>query len=246
MECLDIGAKPAPAWSVREVEAVCRRYGIAVGLVVRDYPFSFVWGYLRSKLIVSAGLLNALTKEELIAVLEHEAAHHARRNDLLKWALTICHCPTPAFPLPASLYLWLNEEIKMVCDEVAARRSASPCDLTGAPARIKRLTQAMCARASQPDGPGFFADCRESFERRVTRDRSPEDATLGPRAESLSRSYMRIAFAGIAPFTSVPYDGFFIAPLAIHQAVESVSRIFHRRFRHAVTGAAIFLIEISH
>jgi Zn-dependent protease with chaperone function len=49
-----------------------------------------VWGYFRSKLIVSTGLLNALTKEELIAVLEHEAAHHARRDNLLKWALTIC------------------------------------------------------------------------------------------------------------------------------------------------------------
>ena len=62
VECLEIGAKPAPPESVREVEAVCRRYGIAVGLVVSDYPFSFIWGYLRSKLIVSTGLLNALTK----------------------------------------------------------------------------------------------------------------------------------------------------------------------------------------
>jgi hypothetical protein len=29
MECLEIGAKPAPPESAREVETVCRRYGIA-------------------------------------------------------------------------------------------------------------------------------------------------------------------------------------------------------------------------
>ncbi len=132
VECLDVGAKPAPTESAREFEAICRRYGIAVGLVVRDYPFSFAWGYLRSKLIVSAGLLNALTKEELIAILEHEAAHHARRDNLLKWMLTICRYATPAFPLTARLFRWLNEQIEMVCDEVAVRRSASPGDLAGA------------------------------------------------------------------------------------------------------------------
>jgi Zn-dependent protease with chaperone function len=43
-------------------------------LAVNNYPFSFVWGYFRSKLVVSTGLLNALTKEELVVVLEHEAA----------------------------------------------------------------------------------------------------------------------------------------------------------------------------
>jgi hypothetical protein len=35
----------------------------------------------------------------LIAVLEHEATHHARQDNLLKWALTICRYATPAFPL---------------------------------------------------------------------------------------------------------------------------------------------------
>ena len=110
--------------------------------MVSDYPFSFIWGYLRSKLIVSTGLLNALTKDELIAVLEHEAAHHTRRDNLLKWALTICRYATPRVPLTAMLYRWLNEQIEMVCDEVAVRRSASPIDLAGALVRLKRLTLA--------------------------------------------------------------------------------------------------------
>jgi Zn-dependent protease with chaperone function len=227
VECLEIGVEPASAESVREVEAVCRRYGIAVGLVVSDYPFSFVWGYLRSKLVVSTGLLNALTKEELIAVLEHEAAHHARRDNLLKWALTICRYATPAFPLTAWLYRRLNEQNEMVCDEVAVRRSASPIDLAGALVRLKRLTLAAGPRAPRLSGSGFFDDGAESFERRVTRALSLEEDLHGFGAESLSRSCMRTALVGGSLFALSLIAVFFTAPLAIHRTVESVLRIFH-------------------
>jgi Zn-dependent protease with chaperone function len=227
VECLEIGVKPAPPESVREVEAVCRRYGIAVGLVVSDYPFSFIWGYLRSKLIVSTGLLNALTKDELIAVLEHEAAHHTRRDNLLKWGLTICRYATPAFPLTAMLYRWLNEQIEMVCDEVAVRRSASPIDLAGALVRLKRLTLAAGPRAPRLSGSGFFDDGRESFERRVTRALSLEEEPSRADAGSLSRSCVRAAFAGGALFALSLVTLFFTAPLAIHRTVESVLRILH-------------------
>ncbi|MGH9854453.1 MAG: M48 family metalloprotease [Blastocatellia bacterium] len=53
----------------------------------------------------SLHLLNALTREELIAVLEHEAAHHARRDNLLKWALTICWIIFGALALIAAAIL---------------------------------------------------------------------------------------------------------------------------------------------
>jgi Zn-dependent protease with chaperone function len=227
VECLEIGAKPAPPESVREVEKVCRRHGIAVGLVISDYPFSFVWGYLRSKLIVSTGLLNALTKEELIAVLEHEAAHHERRDNLLKWALTICRYATPTLPLTAMLYRWLNEQIEMVCDEVALRRFATPVDLAGALVRLKRLTLSVGPRTPRLSGSGFLDDERGSFERRVTRALNLEEEPFHADAEFLSRSCVRTAVAGTALFTLSLAILFFTAPLAIHRAVESVLRVLH-------------------
>ncbi len=227
VECLEIGAKPAPTESISEVESVCRRYGIAVGLVISNYPFSFVWGYLRSKLIVSTGLLNALTKEELVAVLEHEAAHHARRDNLLKWALTICRYATPAFPLTAWLYRRLNEQIEMVCDEVAIRRSASPVELAGALVRLKRLTLAIGSRVPQLAGSGFLDDGREGFERRVTRALSFAEETPGVDAESLSRSCVRTAVAGAALFALSLIALFITSPLAIHRAVESLLQVLH-------------------
>jgi hypothetical protein len=227
VEGLEIGAEPAPAESVREVEAVCRRHGIAVGLAPSNYPFSFVWGYLRSKLIVSTGLLNALTREELVAVLEHEVAHHARRDNLLKWALTVCRYATPAFPLTARLYRWLNEQIEMICDEVAVRREASPVDLAGALVRLKRLTLAVGQRAPQLPGSKFLGAEGEGFERRVTRALSLAEEPPVADADSLSRSCVRTAFAGGVVFALSLITLFFTAPLAIHRAVESVLRILH-------------------
>jgi beta-lactamase regulating signal transducer with metallopeptidase domain len=227
VECLEIGAEPVPPESVREVEAVCRRYGIAAGLVVSNYPFSFVWGYLRSKLVVSTGLLNVLSREELVAVLEHEAAHHARRDNLLKWALTICRYVTPAFPLTAKLYRWLNEEIEMVCDEIAVRRTEAPVDLAGALVRLKRLTLARPLRAPQASGSGFFGDDRENFERRVMRALSLEDAAPQADAEILSRSSVKMALAVITLFAFSLVALFCTSPMAIHRAVESVLQILH-------------------
>ena len=62
---LEIGAEPALPERIMQVETTCRRYGIGVGLVFSNYPFSFVWGYWCSKLIVSTGLLNTLSAAEL-------------------------------------------------------------------------------------------------------------------------------------------------------------------------------------
>ncbi len=88
-----MAALPALPERISQVETTYQRHGIGVGLVFSNYPFSFVWGYLRSKLVVSTGLLNTLSSTELAALLEHEAAHHARRDNLTKLGLTVCRYP---------------------------------------------------------------------------------------------------------------------------------------------------------
>ena len=125
---LEIGAVPAEAEQIRNVAVTCRKHGIAVGLVASDYPFTFVSGYRDSKLVVSTGLLNALSAEELASVLEHEAAHHGRRDNMAKLGLTICRYLSPAFPLTNQLYRWWDEQVEMICDEIAARRTQSPVE----------------------------------------------------------------------------------------------------------------------
>lgn len=223
---LEIGAAPAEEGQIRNVAETCRKHGIAVGLVASDYPFSFVWGYLDSKLVVSTGLLNALSAEELASVLEHETAHHARRDNLAKLGLTICRYLSPALPLTNPLYRWWSEQVEMICDEIAARRTQSPVELAGALVRLKRLTLAAAPPPLRPAASGLFGDGKENFEQRVERMLSfVERANLNA-AGKLSRSCVGIAVAMGVAFTLSLAALFAVSPLAIHKAVETILHVF--------------------
>ncbi len=113
------GVQP-PAAHLAMVEEAARRHGLDVGLVQSDYPLSFVWGFRRSKLVLSSGLLATLTPSELGGMLEHEAAHHARHDNLLKLALAVCAHASLAAPLGRRLLRWRNEQVELLCDEIAA------------------------------------------------------------------------------------------------------------------------------
>jgi Zn-dependent protease with chaperone function len=217
---LEVEAEPATPERIRQVENICRRYGVDVGLVVSRYPFSFVWGYMRSKLVVSTGLLNALSAEELSALLEHEGAHHARRDNLSKWVLTACRYSSPVFPLTNLLYRWWSEQVEMVCDEVAARRTNSPLDVAGALVRIKRLSLAATPRRSQTAESRFFSEKTSVFEHRITRILSLNERPLRGEVTALSRSWVRAAAFIASAFVLTLVTLFFLSPLAAHRLVE--------------------------
>jgi Zn-dependent protease with chaperone function len=221
---LEIDAEPAAPERIQQAEDACGRYEISIGLVVSRYPFSFVWGYFRSKLIVSTALLNALTTEELAALLEHEAAHHTRRDNLSKWMLTICRYLSPAFPLTRLLYRWWSEQVEMVCDEVAARRTNDPVEVAGALVRLTRLTLGML-RSSQLSESSFFGEHEASLERRVERVLSLSGAhTIEPVV--MSRSWVKATTLCGAAFVLTLATLFAVSPLAIHRLLELLLHVF--------------------
>jgi Zn-dependent protease with chaperone function len=223
---LEIGSDPVAPEKIEQVKSTCNRYRIDIGLVVSNYPFSFVWGYLRSKLVISTGLLNSLTTEELAGLLEHEAAHYVRRDNLLKWVLTICRYASPAFPLNSLLYRWWSAQVEMICDEIAARRTKAPLDVAGALVRLKRLTRAVLPGIQQPAKSRFFGEDIESFEHRVTRLISLREESGRPDAADLSRSWALSAVLVAAIFSISLSVSFILSPLAIHRALETVLHIF--------------------
>ena len=87
IERLEMTAEPPPREQLALVDRTAAQRGFRVGLVLSDYPFLFVWGFRQSQLVLSSGLLHALTPEELAGALEHEAAHHVRRDNLIKLIL---------------------------------------------------------------------------------------------------------------------------------------------------------------
>lgn len=220
---LAVDAEPAAPERIRQVEDACGRYGLSIGLVVSRYAFSFVWGYFRSKLIVSTGLLNALTSEELAALLEHEAAHHKRRDNLSKWMLTICRYLSPAFPLTGLLYRWWSEQVEMVCDEVAARRTNDPVEVASALVRITRLTLGM-PRRSQLTESSFFGEHEAALERGVERVLSLSGLqTIQPVV--MSRSWVKATTLCGAVFVLTLATVFAVSPLAIHRLLELLLRV---------------------
>ena len=79
-------------------------------------------GGARSVTVLSDGLLNMLSKEELSAVLTHERAHLAQHHHLLLWAFAAWRAALPWLPTSLMAQRSVNELIEMLADDEALRK----------------------------------------------------------------------------------------------------------------------------
>lgn len=217
---LQTDVEPAQPHQLALLNQSARRYGLDVGLVPSDYPISFVWGFSRSKLIVSTGLLRTLNEQELSGLLEHEAAHHERRDNLIKLALSFCAYASLAFPFTRCLLKWRSLQVEQLCDEIAACRTNAPLDIASALVKLSRRTAPMSFATSS-----FIADDSWSFHCRVSSliesvDR--EELTI-PRIHR-GRMSRTISFSVL--FVSSLLICNYLSPLGIHRAAESLIQNF--------------------
>jgi len=223
---LDLNASAPSTEQVALVNSVADRSGLSVGLVMSDYPLAFVWGFRRSKLILSSGLLRTLTPDELTGVLEHEAAHHSRRDNLIKLFLSLCSYSSLAFPLSRFIVGWRAMEVEMICDEVAAERTSQPLEIAEALVKLRRETMAQEINSEPIAKPAiassFVSNTALTFERRVDRLLTLVDDPL-PRAIRQPRSFAvsasALLFASCLLFLSAVL---LFAPLSIHHATETL------------------------
>jgi Zn-dependent protease with chaperone function len=223
---LDMNAMAPPFEQVAFVNEVANRSGLAVGLVMSEYPFSFVWGFRHSKLILSSGLLRTLSPVELAGVLEHEAAHHERRDNLIKLLLSLCSYSSLAFPLTRLIIGWRATEVEMICDGVAAHRTSEPLEIAEALVKLRRQTLTNDITSEPVATPviasSFVSDSALCFQRRVHGllalvDASPDRPTrrlqsCAPRVGLMFFAASLLALAGILLF----------APLSVHHAAETL------------------------
>jgi Zn-dependent protease with chaperone function len=215
---LQMNAEPAEPHQIARVEETAQRYRFKVGLVMSDYPFSFVWGFTRSKLIVSTGLLRTLNELELIGLLEHEAAHHQRRDNLIKLALSFCTYATLAFVLTRRVLTWRGLAVERLCDEVAASRTNAPLDIASALVKLRRRTSRMPVTASS-----FIAEDMSSFHSRVSRLIDFEGDDTGSTTASGSQAPLAIALSLL--FVVSLFVSTYFFPLAFHRTVESLIQL---------------------
>lgn len=229
---LEMNAAPPPPAQIALVEEAAAQHNLDVGLVMSDATFSFVWGFRRSKLVLSSGLLHALTPEELAGVLEHEAAHHRRGDNIVKLLLSVCSYASLAFPLSRFILRWRAGQVELVCDEVAVSRTSSPLEIADALVKVRRRFQMpghyAAVEATPAGASGFVPDGERVFEQRVLRliafaDRLPTPA----RANALSQTPRNeiLFVTGLFATTLVLLST--LAPLAVHRVAESIIRLIN-------------------
>lgn len=84
--------------------------------------------------VVSRGLLDELSSDQLSAVLAHETAHLSQRHDLLRLAFQAWHKAAPWFPATGAAVLEVTELTEIMADEIALAQH-DRADLTTALAR---------------------------------------------------------------------------------------------------------------
>lgn len=220
---IEIDATMPPPEKVALIQNAAATYGLNVGLVMSNYPFSFVWGFGRSKLLLSSGTLCSLTSEELLGVLEHEAAHHRRRDNLIKLVLNVCLYSSLAFPLARRLMRWRALEVEMVCDEVAAAQTGAPLEIAEALVKLRKQTLVQINCSTLPTASGFVTDDESGLERRVSRliEFADELPSLN-HAVSMSKTNKLEALFTIFLFAVTLFVVSLIAPLSVHHAAESL------------------------
>jgi len=119
-----------------ELRAFERLQKIRVKVIDTSERISLLWGYFSNTLILSTGILQILSVEELRCLLAHELSHHRRRDNLLKGILLMCR--NSLFPLPYvyTLFRWWREEIELMGDEHAAVMTGRPLDVASALIKI--------------------------------------------------------------------------------------------------------------
>ncbi len=227
---LDMRAVQPPAEHVALVNEVARKAGLSVGLVMSDYPLSFVWGLRHSKLILSSGLLRTLTVAELKGVLEHEAAHHVRRDNLSKLLLSVFGYSSLALPLSRLIVSWRGAEVEMICDEVAATRTSEPLEIAEALVKLRRQTMvggiASDLTPTHAVASSFVSNSARTFQRRVNRLLTLVDDPVSASAPE-TQSYgtwtsVFLLASGLITLSAMLLS----APLSVHHATEALIRIF--------------------
>ena len=221
IEQLEAKAPPPPPEQLTLATATAAQHGLDVGLVMSHYPFSFVWGFRHSKLVLSSGLLHTLTPEQLCGVLKHEAAHHARRDNLMKLALSVTSYASLAFPLSRLVLRWRDEQVEMVCDEVAAVHTSAPLEIAEALIKLRRTFTTVGHISVGSATSSFVPHQARGFERRVQRLIDLSDTLpSSEQALALSRTHQGrvLVFAALLALTLIALS--VISPLAVHRTTE--------------------------
>lgn len=112
---------------------------------------------LRSRLVLTSGAVEALSEEELGAVLAHERAHASARHDLMLEFFTVLHRSVPRAARSPRALSEVGLLIELLADRQAARRVG--------PEPLGRALRAMAGSATPPAALGSGASAEALLAR---------------------------------------------------------------------------------
>jgi len=146
-------------------------------------PFALSAGMWKGDIFISSGLIAALDGENIQVIADHEAAHIARRDNLVHYLVQLLFCPISAWPA-LRLLRDLRDAAEQVADGIAARTSG-PYLVAETLVKVHRL-------GSSARIPHFAYFNPTSLERRVQELVAPSP----PRpAVGVIAAYLTIMFA---------------------------------------------------
>jgi Zn-dependent protease with chaperone function len=206
---------------VEILEAAARRHGIDVTVLGSDRPLSFVTGWGPATVAVSTGTLRALSVPQLVGVVEHELAHHERRDNRVGFALRLIAALSLAGPATRALLRWRSEQVELLCDEIATSRTSAPLDIAEALVVLGRAaapTPVMAVASFIPEDQSMLA-------RRVRRLVQLADDVPAAAVGSATPS-RRAVVATVLTFSASLVAVTAWAPFAVHTATESLLGFF--------------------
>lgn len=207
------------------LKEVSHEHDLKVALIWSDRPFTFVWGLWRTKLIISSGLLSALSLEELEGVLAHEVAHHNRKDNFFNSLFSAIGYLSLVFPLTQILLGWRKEMIEFVCDGIASRKTTAPLEVASALVKLSRISRSMELPFS---ANAFFLKRERSVEKRIMclMELDDKPGILGTTYSTVERPPKFELAAIFLMFGATLIALFALAPLAVHRVAESLFFLF--------------------
>ncbi len=166
------------------------------------FPVVAVVGVFRPKLFVARQIFDSLNADELAAVIAHETAHVAARDNLKHWLMRICRDVLVIIPFARALDKEWAEATELAADEEAASRKdgATALDLAQALIKIARLVP-KGGKPTMPAGAFLIGEGVESGDaltnriRRLTQLADENTEISRSWRTRLSRNFIWICFS---------------------------------------------------
>ncbi|TQR05009.1 M56 family metallopeptidase [Psychrobacillus soli] len=128
-------------------------------IISHPAPMAITMGFVQPKIVISTGLINLLTNDELEAVIAHEMYHKANRDPLKIFILSLCASTIGYIPI----LKWFNQQYRIIqevlADEFAIKKQETSVHLGSA--LLKMLKVGMAKK--MPFAYASFADTSVNY-----------------------------------------------------------------------------------